>query len=291
MDYNKWCKMSHIIKKKIKDISQIENLIYDCKTNEHFDKIPNTVKEFKFKEFMDFNDSIDNLPDHIETLWINFISNNNTPIDKYPSSLKKIYYGVCFKGFIKNLSDSITHIYLLCDMTNPITFPSNLKFLRFRHEYNYPLDNLPNSLEILHMPTYFKYKIYKFPKSLKEIEFSTDYNYLIDNLPDSVEIIKLGYFFDREINKFPVLLKKIYFDDKFNEDINNLPDSVEELTIISQYDKEIKKFPNSLKILTINKSFKSSLNNLSPDVKINILNFHADIYWNENNETNKINEK
>lgn len=60
--------------------------------------------------------------------------------------------------------------------------PVGLKILMLSNFFDLPLDNLPNSLEKLYINTY-------------------TYNYELNNLPDSIELIKVSESYNKKITQ------------------------------------------------------------------------------------------
>lgn len=147
------------------------------------------------------------------------------------------------------------------------------KKLVFGTYFNYPIMNLPNSIEsikIIGGP--FNHSIDNLPSGLKELTLNNKYNQPLDYLPPSLQILKFMSFsiFSHRLDNLPNSLKLLEIPILYNHDINNLPDSIEELRIgvktmandenfyfpeslenENLFNKHIKKIPTNLKKLFI----------------------------------------
>jgi len=201
------------------------------------------IKEqnLKYIEFCpSFNQSIDNLPDCIETIIFSVNSEFNQPLDNLPSRLK--------------------HLELYDEFNQPLDYlPVGLKTLLINAYFNHPLNNLPSTLEHLQIKGEFNYPLDNLPLGLKKLEIMDIY----DNNDYYSKIIVRNY--DKNITKFSYPL-------------NYLPDGLEYLDISAKiYNHKITKLPISMKKLIMHKNYcidiesLENLKNKFPNVEISIL--------------------
>jgi hypothetical protein len=178
------------------------------------------------------------IPKNVEYLEINFHISN---YENY-KSLKTLIIRSEPRDFypefqpIDNLPESLEWLDIHHpDFNHPLNnLPSNLKFLRvgqgristFTRCYNYNLDMLPISLEVLF-----------FPDNEKHYSYVDGYNYdySLDNLPPNLKILNIPEYIHEGTN------------------FNNLPDSIEilEWTEFDKYHKYITRFPKNLKEIQV----------------------------------------
>jgi hypothetical protein len=94
-------------------------------------------------------------------------------------------------------------------------------------------------LETLHIGNYNN-RINKFPPNLKHLIFD-NYNYVLDNLPDTVEILEIGYESNLDLNYLPKNLKILDMGENITCNILvKYPESLEELKIIETHPQKYK---------------------------------------------------
>jgi hypothetical protein len=119
--------------------------------NQSVNKLPN-IKYLQIEH--DVVDLVDNLPNSLEELVLGYYF--GLQLDNLPNQLKKIYF--------KNEYDD-------CDDDD---YDNN------KSGYQYELNNLPESIEIIVLSKYYEHKICKLPKNLKIIGCSQCYKFLGD---------------------------------------------------------------------------------------------------------------
>ena len=79
--------------------------------------------------------------------------------------------------------------------------PSNIERIIFGEKFNYPIDNLPNSIIYIRFDWVgeFDQPIYKLPSNLEELYFGSKFNNIICKVPDGFKKILLGTLFDKPI--------------------------------------------------------------------------------------------
>jgi len=111
-----------------------ENL-YKIEFDEYFNQLltfdfPSSLRYIKFGK--KFNQEIDGLPDHIEVIEFDRLSEFNKETNKYPRNLKYIKFGRGYKKSINSLPDNVKEIDMKNCFYNIISIykvPSRLRFL------------------------------------------------------------------------------------------------------------------------------------------------------------------
>ena len=134
---------------------------------------------------------IDSIPDHVVELVTN--PNLDQEINHLPRSLKKLtYYSRKSDVPMPKLPEGLTHLTFDARCGDLSSLPQSITDLEIN-------------------VTYVKEQLKCFPNNLKNIKLTGGYDYYIDNLPDSVEVIDLrDCFFENDIKKVPAQLKKFY---------------------------------------------------------------------------------
>ena len=126
-----------------------------------------------------------------------------------------------------------------------INLPQMIKYIKFNTSFNCSVDGLAET-------------------NITHIIFGHCFNYPVDNLPWSIEYIQFGYEFNHSLENLPGCMKKIIFDpkSKFNHYLDCLPNSVEYLFLPSVYSKKLDNLPNSISYLKLHYKYPHTLNNL-----------------------------
>ena len=106
------------------------------------------------------------------------------------------------------------------------------KYIKFGHNYNTPIINLP--LSITH------------------ISIGDGYNQILYNLSDSITHINIGNSYNQKFKSFPNGLTHLKLGDAYDQDIGDLPNTITHLILGRGYYKDITKLPQMLQYLTIN---------------------------------------
>lgn len=227
----------------------LTHLIFGCLFNKPLINLPNSLKYLKlgkvFNEkiifpsnlthlFMeeDFCDLL-NLPEKLEYLEI-FLNNLNTNTEQLlkltnlthlkifgvkqentqiilPDSLKILSYYET-NGLPNILPQNLTHLILGFVYNQQIELNHNIKYVKLcGNESLSVLENLPDSVEILHLGQYFQNQMSNLPNSVKKIIFDINgyYKHELNNLPKFVELIKLPRNYSVQIKNIPSSLKTI----------------------------------------------------------------------------------
>lgn len=140
-------------------------------------------------------------------------------------------------------------------------YSKKLKIVLFEDSFNQPVDNLPVGLEDLKFGVIceFNFTIDNLPNSIKRLGLNNRFNKPIDNLPDSLVELRLGDCFNHTVDNLPRNLKSIKFGSDFNKSINNLPDTIVHIEFDKKsiYDCNIDKLPCSIVNIKIPRTIKN----------------------------------
>ena len=140
-------------------------------------------------------------PNSIEKYYYGYRSSKLLPKDdNYWSSSKYVIdaikkYGSSF--FTKKIVKIFSTLDLLNDYIGKPIFKyrdeysdlENLRRLYFDYVYsNLTLNNLPQNLEVLYLPSNFNHSVDNLPKTLKDLRFRGSFNQTIDNLPLEIKL-------------------------------------------------------------------------------------------------------
>jgi hypothetical protein len=192
-------------------------------------------------------------------------------IDK---NIKKLIIHHSYNGDIIELENyEIEVLDLLNYNLNIIkTFPKSLKEVIFNYNYNYPLDNLPNNLEILNLKnSNFNYTVDNLPNNLVVLNLGNNFNNNVNFLPSSLRILTLGISFNKSIDNLPMNLVKLKIEGRFDLSIDNLPNNLKYLVFNNNYNLDINILPD-LEYLEIGHSFNKNINYLPSMLKVLIIN-------------------
>ncbi len=159
-------------------------------------RLPNTLEELVIMS-KDFDRPVSNLPSNLKLL---FIGTDNSqfdrPIDNLPDSIEKLFiYSESFSQKINKYPCSLRHIYFESMELEEGSFdnlPENL--IELRHTWTCPtdhctVDNLPNSLRILHLGEGYNLPLDNLPENLEYLLLTDDassYNKGYENFPNSL---------------------------------------------------------------------------------------------------------
>lgn len=198
--------------------------------------------------------------------YISLSSKFNTPWDKnlLPDTVEAIYFHEKCK-FNYNIS--------------AINLPPNLKKISFGYAFNKPIDNLPDTVEILVFckNSRFNQFINKFPKKLREVYFGDNYIKPLLHIPPCVKIIHFSNNskFDDTI-AYSQQLEEIYFGKAFSKDISPIFDTC--IRIIrfhtsSMFNSKFNGNSNSLEVVIFGKKFNQTID-LSESHALKSIKFH-----------------
>jgi len=212
--------------------------IFDCTTEKE-----KYIKEFKDKTLM--------FPANIKYLIVKGIENLDCNLD---------FSKAVDLEYLQLVNPSYTHYYILRILARqPKHFriinnwPANLKYL-ILDEYNYPLDNLPSSLQYIYIPKNFNHPLNNLPFNLIALELSDscEFSYQLNNLPYGIKYLKIGdgLGYEYPLDNLPLSLEILDLGgDEYNS-LNNLPDSITHLTFGSVI-APIENLPSNLKELKV----------------------------------------
>jgi len=271
--------------------------------------IPNTLK---YICLMNTIISIDNLPDHIEGVYIKSKLPHDFPITKLPSNLKSLLLNSEYEHPISNcLPKSIKCLSINKNIFQKIEFNNlpNLKKLVFNNYFNQSIkgyipasitsvtlgnhfnqpikDCIPNSVIYLKFGWNFNQPIKDcIPNSVKKLFFLGKFNQPIKNcIPNSVVKLQFGYSFDQPIEGcIPNSVVNLYMGYKFNQPIKNcIPESVKYLTFGNFFNQPIINcIPKSVKHLNFGKSFKQQIKDHIPNSVTHLTLYNLECFRDSN---------
>jgi hypothetical protein len=221
--------------------------------------------------------SIKDLPDNITHLELP--NRYNKLIDKCPLNLKVLLLNNNYNKHIE-LPEQLEEFICpsICKFNQKISFPSNIKLIKFGDCYEQPLHDLPNSLEKL-VISYNKQLLDNLPSNLKTLEIvhiadntiNLDYlplsltflelnshiakciSIVMNNLPPSLQTLKLFNIRSQNygFQNLPNGLENLYINGCNNLDLSYLPDKLKQLHIEGTYEEYTVNFSNLPKHLEV----------------------------------------
>ncbi len=185
--------------------------------------LTDSISIIDLSEAFDYNYLIDNL------------SNLLNEYDKQ-CIIKQIKFGRLFSHRLDSLPNSLQVLDLSSNdkFDYPLdNLPESLIILKTGWDFNHPLDNLPNGLRIL------------------DLNSSLNFNHTLDKLPESVTVLKLKGEFNHRLDNLPNRLKTLEINEDFSHEFANLPNSIKNLVISCPSNKKINSLPSSLENLTL----------------------------------------
>lgn len=188
----------------------------------------------------------------------------------------------------------------LNDLIIEIIIRNKIKSLVFVDNFNYPIDRIPECVEIIEFRGFyqglFNYNLNNLPQSIKKIYmFSAYYQNGYSNLPENLEELYIENSNNTiiNLNNLPANLKLLNINSPLHESftfdhlpvnlkhlhigyscgllqarLDNLPESLETLEINADFNFQIDNLPNNLKYLSIeNISFNQSIYNLPKELQ------------------------
>lgn len=150
--------------------------------------LPTSLQLIEFGYF--FNQPVGNLPPSLVCLI--FSDKFDQPIDHLPPSLKELSLGRLFNQSIDSLPSTLTHLQIGG---------------HFGSHFNHPIDNLPSKLRFLNLG-YSKF------------------NYPVNYLPDTIQVLHLGNKFNQPLDNLPSCLKIMVVDDAYLFPLGHLRPSI-----------------------------------------------------------------
>lgn len=232
---------------------------------------------------IEFNSRIDNLPNYIYNLIIEFCYNFNQQINNLPNNLLQLKLLSCyeFNKKVNLLPNIITNLVIDSNKFNNsldrIKFINTTKIkLYFNNVFNKKVDNLPKTTRLfdLIVCSSFNQTIDNLPNNIDNIIIvCISFNQKIDNLPTNLKYFKLySNVFKNKLNKLHNVvfntnidlngmylsstIKTLTYDS--NILISNLPSTIKTLTIQSEYKKQLDMLPEGIEKLYLhcNKFYK-----------------------------------
>ncbi len=168
---------------------------------------------------------------------------NNFDFEKntIPTNVNKI---IISDNTIKNIHlmpNTVTELYVEIDFN--LDFLNNgIKKIFIKSDYyTHELDNLPETLEYLH------------------IDVLKGYSGNLDNLPESLKHLIVVKGFNQSINNLPKNLMTLVFLTDFNQSIDYLPPNLKYLNLGNDFNQTIHLLPKNLVYLNLGHSFKNNM--------------------------------
>lgn len=221
---------------------ELEFLIFGLGFNQPIENLPNKLKLLYLG--FEFNKSVDFLPENL--LYLNLSEKFNQTIDNLPSSLVELTF--CYSSPNYRVLDFTYHLIVIKEILNLS-------------------DNLDNEKKIL----------YSKHRHAKSVEEKYVFNQSINNLPNNLQYLLLPSHYNTEINNLPKKIKYISFGEQFNRDISFLVNyKFLELLTINYNIKDIYKIYKSKSkeiIIDINSSKKIKIKNIIdiPYFRVNLV--------------------
>jgi hypothetical protein len=196
-----------------------------------------------------------------------FNSSYNLPLDntiiKIIEQCDKIYFCNCEDFEICN-----TKIRIFPDPDLQIYYGDDADPYKLS-EFNYLIDNLPNSITYLLLGDGFNQPVDNLPNSIIHLEFGHRFNQPVDNFPISLKKLILGDSFNQPVDLLPNSIIHLEFGNSFNQPVDNLPNSIFHLEFGNSFNQPVDNLPNSICCLKFNgKDFKQEIKKFSENLKL-----------------------
>lgn len=128
---------------------------------------------------------------------INFMAGFNSSVDNLPHSVLHLYFEDSFNQSIANLPPNLLALHLGHAFNHPLDhLPHTLLFLQIHSaHFNYPVNNLPCSLETLDLSkasiSQFKQNFISLPPHVKNLKLGAEYQTAVGFLPPSIEVLSI----------------------------------------------------------------------------------------------------
>jgi hypothetical protein len=135
--------------------------------------------------------------------------------------------------------------------------PDNIILLELNCDYNFSLNNLPNSIRIIYIRGKLLYPLGNLPNNLYKLYFNLEYSFPLDNIPESVKILNLCGCTNQSSLNLPVGLKELQFVEVTfdNDEVIAYPPTLEILDLqrftLIYSDMDLEKSLEQLNLLNI----------------------------------------
>lgn len=184
----------------LEELKDYKKVIFDCRFNQPIDNLPNNIEYIEFNNLSEkyeskateFNQSVENLPKNLKTLILRVYKFDHS-LDLLPESLETLLFEcqetICIDGGDYDPETGMRRIYFNC-------LPRNLKELIINiNNFNSPLNSLPNSLERLTLSNLYTFSDLQFlPNNLKYLSlrghlfcYDNEKNKFFPKFPDTIE--------------------------------------------------------------------------------------------------------
>jgi hypothetical protein len=240
---------------------EIQNLLQICKKWRHY-LIPHIIPKLQFCTMCKIGSEITRFVTHLIDVTYLSVPDWFDKIAPQIKTLNLVYPNTNVDAFInvvhiESCTSSLHTCFLLtldCKML-AWTLPKTVKSIQLDYTYLRFCDdmflNLPDELEILHLPQHFNSPLTNLPNSLKKIEMGQHFNQLLI-LPAALKHLRLGHDFNQPIDLVDSL-KYLKLENRFNQYLI-LPKHLKTLYIGQDYAHELL-LPTSLKELWISTEY------------------------------------
>lgn len=246
--------------------------------NYDYDNKEYSTKYTQFLLEKDCEFYIDELPDFISELTINYVSvvhDEKISCKKLPENLKSLIIDTNLPYKIPQLplNLKILKITNCCCIKELPELPESLEILEICDLSYIQFKTFPPNLINLKIGRaniyYYQYELPPLPQTLKSFEFLDSYctkNFL--ELPQSLENIKICSIPNIKFQEFPQNLKVFQYgcyhkqEVSYNYELPPLPQTLEIFRFLCSYSFEFKEFPPNLEVLEIGPNYQYELTNL-----------------------------
>ncbi len=198
----------------------------------------------------------------IDTLTINFDLRESDFLFQIPSRIKILRLMNGFNYPIDNLPDTIIQLEISGKFNHPINkLPTNLTHLIIDSQMQNQITNFPTNLLHLELPR-CKINVDNLPVNLIHLKVNSVDS--LDNLPE--KITHLTVHANIPVDNLPESIRYLTLEN-FNLTVNNLPRGVKKITFGSGFNKSVDNLPVELEDLDLGYNFNQLVDNLPPNLK------------------------
>lgn len=216
------------------------------------------------------NDDNNIIPQNIVRLILPYIFNDKLDNIHYLESRNNLDQHINllwhFNQYVDNLPNSIRLIHFGKTFNKSINnLPLHLNKLKFSYDFKKPLNKIPKNLKVLKIDYNYDYNLPHLPQSLHTLKLYLGNN-IIDILPETLRVLIIDT--KKYIQNYPPKLYTLRFGNYFNQEINNLPQTLYELELGYCFNQSLDFLPESLQILNLRMNNKiKKINDLPSSIK------------------------
>jgi hypothetical protein len=110
----------------------------------------------------------------------------------------------------------------------------------------------PPQLQSLSLGGGFDFPVDNLPETLLDLSLGDVFNQFVDYLPPHLQTLTIGYHFNRPIDHLPPHLKKLQLGWMFNQSVDHLPSTLESLSLHYLFLQSLDYLPSGLHYLSLN---------------------------------------